>query len=142
MPDFTALLHQNMADIKEPEAWPAGLYPGRVLSFAPGESSQKKTPYIKFNVGVTGYPDNFDDEDKAKFKIEGKTFNCDYYITEGSLFQLRDLLAGMKLSGFIDEALPQTIGEEVMIDVTQQMSNEPQRPNAIFNRVNRLVAGA
>lgn len=136
MPDFTQLLHKEMDSIKEPEAWPIGLYPGRILRYEPGESGQKKTPQIQFTVGVTGFPDDMEDDVKAGLKLEGKTFRATYYLTEDSLYRLRDLLKSIGLSGYIDEVLPQTIGEDVKIDVTQNLD---QQSNKIFNRVDRLI---
>lgn len=136
MPDFTSLIHKDMAEVKKPPAWPMGLYPGRILRYEPGESTQKKTPYMRFTVGVTGFPDDFTDEQKSGLDIEGKTFRADYYLTEDALFRLADLLKSMGLKGFIDEALPQCVGEEVKIDLSQELN---QQTNEIFNRVNRLL---
>lgn len=137
MPDFTNLLHRPMDEIKQPEAWPQGLYPGRILRYEPGESSQKKTPYIRFTVAPTGFPDDMEDEAKQTLKLDGKTFRADYYLTEDSIFRLRDLAAELGHSGMLDEALPQMVGSDVKIDLVQELN---QQTNAIFNRVNRLLA--
>lgn len=137
MPDFTSLLHKDMEEIKKPPAWPTGMYPGRILRYEPGESSQKKTPYMRFTAGVTGFPENLDASETAGLDLEGKTFRCDYYLTEDALFRLKDLMAGLGFTGFLDEALPQSVGSEVLIDLTQELN---QQTNEIFNRVNRLLS--
>lgn len=137
MPDFTSLLHKDMEEIKKPAAWPTGLYPGRILRYEPGESTQKKTPYMRFTVGVTDFPEALDESEREGFDLEGKTFRCDYYLTEDALFRLKDLMAGLGFTGYLDEALPQSVGSDVMIDLTQELN---QQTSEIFNRVNRLVA--
>lgn len=136
MPDFTKLLDTDLADVKRPPAWPAGIYGGRILRYEPGESAQKKTPYMRFTVGITSYPEDFDDDQRKEFDIEGKTFRADYYLTEDAIWRLGELLKGLGFAGKMSEALPQTIGSEVKVDLGSELN---QNTNEIFNRVNRLL---
>ena len=54
MVDFSALLSKPADEIKRPPALPAGTYKGIIKTHKFDESSEKKTPYVRFDVKFTG----------------------------------------------------------------------------------------
>lgn len=129
-----------MATVKRPQPIPKSAgYPGRIASYTPGTSRVKQTPYIRFSIALTGqWPDDIAEHDKEGVKLEGKTLNADYYLTEDALYRLVDLIKALGHdSGSIEENLPSLVGAEVLVDVDQQLDNAS---NEVFNRVNGLAA--
>lgn len=143
MPDFASLLNKPAGEAKKPPVLDAGDYPGVIKSYEPGESSQKKTPFIRFQVGLTGWPEGADPqtrEDGTPIDLSTKTLRRDFFLTEDALWRLDEFLRsiGVEVSGrTYADALPETVGAGVLVEVRQGMN---QQSNDLFNEVAGLKA--
>ncbi len=99
MANISDILNRPAEDVKPPPQLPPGSYV-TVIKGLPeqGESSKKKTPYLRFSYQVTAIGDDVDPDDVAAFENEGenpiigKVLTNDYYTTEASLFMLTQFL--------------------------------------------------
>lgn len=135
MPDFTSLLSKPVADVKRPEALPAGIYPGVIKGYELGDQNKNKTPYVRFSLGLTGWPEGA--EAIEGVDLSHRSLRRDYFLTEDALWRLKDLMEslGIKAATFAD-GLPETQGASVQIEVQQYMSQQ----NDIGNQVGAVKA--
>ena len=132
MPDFEDLLNMKAEDAKRPPPWPVGTYTLQVAKHEFGESSLKKTPYVRFFFKCQGTEP---DVDKVKFKefkekidFAKKQVTSDFYFTENSVFMLKEFLEhmGVKIGGgrtFAD-AIPETTGPMVLGHMIQEPTQD------------------
>lgn len=145
MPDFSQLLRKPAGEAKKPQALPAGDYPGRIKGHEYGDSNKNKTPYVRFNLMLTGWADTVDDSERTD--AEGKTLDIskrslrrDFFLTDDALWRLDEFLAslGIDLTGrSYEESIPEADGQEVLVEVQQYMN---QQNNEIGNQVGALRA--
>lgn len=112
-PNFASILDKPMNTIERPRPLPPGTYLC-VVAGQPvfGESKEKKTPYAEFTYNVVQPQDDVDaDALEAYGDVKGKTVRDTYYLTENSLYRIKDMLTncgidvdGMKLSAAISES--------------------------------------
>lgn len=150
MPDFSALLRPPVEVTKRPPPLPNEIYPGVIKSYEYGENSNK-TPYVRFNIGLTGWPPNLDDSKKTVTYDDGteiiidpekRDLRRDYFLTSAAYFRLTDLLESLNITvqvvdGQLDleTAVPKTVGCRVGVEVQQYMS---QRTGEVGNNVGQL----
>ena len=137
MPDFSTLLSKSLDAVKKAPPLDAGNYPGVITGYEPGESREKKTPYVRFNLKLTGWPEGGEPQkrdDGTAMDLAGKTLRRDYFLTEDALWRLKEFLEdlGMNTAGqtFMD-LLPKTIGENVLVEVKQYLGQD----NSVGNDV-------
>ena len=146
MPDFTQLLSKPLNDVKRPPLLPSGSYYGVIRSWEPGESSQKKTPFVRFNVAMT-HP--ADDVDTGEMKSRGidtsviakKQMHQDFYITADAEYRLKEFYETLGISDVESRThqscLPETLGKAVICDVTERPNREdPTAPG--FNEIRNM----
>lgn len=132
MVDFSKLLKKPAGQAKAPEALPQAIYPGIIKSHSFGESPQKKTPYVRYEVALTGWPDEVDeslrvDSDGEAIDLSKKSFQADFYISDGALFMLDRFLDSMGISmegRTYEETIPEAVGMGVLVPVNQQINQE------------------
>lgn len=141
MPDFASLLSKPAGEAKKSPVLDAGDYPGVIKGWEPGESSQKKTPFVRFNLGLTGWPEGADPqqkEDGSVIDLSTKSLRRDYFLTPDALWRFDEFLkdCGIELNGrtYMD-VIPETIGMGVLVEVRQGMN---QTTNGLFNEVAAL----
>lgn len=143
MPDFSSLLSKPAGEAKKPPVLDAGDYPGVIKGYEPGESQQKKTPYVQFNIGLTGWPDGADPqlrEDGTPIDLSTKSLNRKMYLTPDALWRLDEMLKslGVDMAGrSYEDILPETIGMSIVAEILQRMN---QQTNDLFNEVNGIKA--
>lgn len=112
MANISDILDRKVEDVEAPKPLPPGSYNCIVKGMPEqGESSKKKTPFLKFILQITSAGEDVDpDEIKEYGDVVGKTIDAVYYTTEGALFMLRDFLEslgldidGKSFSAVIDE---------------------------------------
>lgn len=138
MPDFTELLRKPAGEAKEPPVLPQALYPGIISSHEFGDQNQNKTPYVRYHLKCTGWPE--DVEALEGVDLSKRNFRKDFYLTEDSLWRLDEFLrsVGIELEGrSYEETIPEAIGKSVNIEVVQSLS---QRTNKPMNFVNDIVS--
>jgi hypothetical protein len=139
-PNFASLLNKPADDVKRPVTLPDGTYFGTIKSHELAESSQKKTPYVRYNVELTHAHDDTDTEGEDP---AGKKVRVDFYITDESTYRLIDFCGscGITTEGrSLGEIIPQPIGQTVMVDIVKKPSqNDPEQ---YFNEVRKCVGMA
>src|ERR1019366_3144566 len=91
---FESILDTPASDVERPKPLPAGTYDGIVQGLPEfGESSQKKTPFARFNLSVQSAGEDVDPADIEEIGgIAGKSIKSTYYTTPDALFRLTDFL--------------------------------------------------
>lgn len=91
--NFSAILSQKVEETERPKPLPAGNYVSTIVKHEFGESSQKKTPYVRFWIRPNSPMDDVDQELLAQVKNwNSKEFRLDFYLTEDAMFRLREFL--------------------------------------------------
>ena len=141
MSNFSELLKKPAFEAKKPEALPAGDYPGIVTNKELGTSQQKNTPYVRYFVQLTEYPEGFPDEDKT-VDLSKRKLRRDFYFTDDALFRLDEFLRSCKVDPGAGKAyedlLDEPIGASVIAQVKQYMN---KTSGEIQNEIGNL-AGA
>lgn len=143
MPDFTKLLSVPAGQAKKPPVLDAADYPGVIKGYELGESTQKKTPYVRFNLGLTGWPEGAEPQTKESgepIDLSTKSLRRDYFLTPDALWRLDEMLKaiGIEAAGrSYQDILPETVGSAVLVEVRQGMN---QTTNDLFNEVNQIRA--
>lgn len=134
MSDFASLLRKPAGQGKKPPVLDVGNYPGVVKSFEVGDKNKNKTPYVRFHLQPTGWPDGASPqvhEDGTPIDLTKRQMRRDYFLTDDAVYRLDEFLrsCGIDLTGRgYDECLPEANGKAVVIEVKQYMnqtSNEP-----------------
>lgn len=138
MTDFTALNRRPIGTPKRSPPLPGYDYPAVVKSFEDGASSQKKTPYTRFHVAITGWPETLPessrvDSEGVELDYGKKSFRYDFYRTPDAEVILFEFLqsCGVETEGATwEEAIPQCIGAQVVARVQQTMN---ENTNEVYN---------
>jgi len=143
MPDFSSLLRKPAGEAKKPQALPPGDYTGVIKSFELGDQNKNKTPYVRFHLGLNGWPESIPDEDKLSdgkaIDLNKRQLRRDYFFTEDALWRLDELLhsIGIDAKGrTYEECLPDALNAQVLVEVQQYMN---QQNNEIGNQVGKLI---
>ena len=94
---FESILDMPADAVERPKPIPAGTYDVIVKGlYEQGESSQKKTPFVRFIYAITSAGEDVDpDELSAIGGLDGKTIRDTYYTTPDAMFRLTDTLENM-----------------------------------------------
>jgi len=94
--DFASILDMPATDVERPKPLPEGTYFGIIQGmYETGESSKKKTPFVRFTYAVQSVGEDVSEDDIKAFGDEGvigKTVKDTYYTTPDALFRLIDML--------------------------------------------------
>ena len=140
---FQDLLSKSVDTVKRPPALPEGTYEVLIKAHAFGESSQKKTPQVEYELQLMGTGLDVDKE-RLETALDGKALSersirDQFYITEKALPRLREFLerAGVNIVGRpFTQCIPEAIGRRIKIFVKQ----EAGEGEAIFNKVSKYAA--
>jgi len=137
MPDFSQLLRKPAADIKRPPALPPGDYLGVIKSYELGDQNKNKTPYVRFQVGLMGWPDAVPEDERTGIDLSKKQLRRDFYLTDDADWRLKEFLesCGIKFDNF-ETGVPEAIGAQVTVEVQQYMN---QTNSEIGNQVGKMV---
>jgi hypothetical protein len=145
-PNFSHLLKRPAGKAKKPEALPAGLYPGVIKSVEYGDQNKNKTPYVRCHLGLTGWPEDISEDDKAPggepVDLAKRQPRRDYYLTDDALWRLDELLRSMGIepSGrSYEEVIPDAVGQSVTVEMQQYLN---EKNNETGNQVGKLFAQA
>jgi hypothetical protein len=148
--DFSKLLKRPAGQAKPQTPLPIGDYPAILKSWEPG-TSQNGNSYIRFHVGLTGWPEGFSESETmyegpggqmVPIDLSKRQLRRDFFLTDDALVMLDNFLRTL---GFEDELangaeyevlLPQTIGKAVTAEVQQFTS---QRTGRTGNQINSLI---
>jgi hypothetical protein len=150
MPNLSSLLSTSAEDAKRPVPLPDGTYYGIIKSFNNMESKNinkdtgEKTPGLSFRIELTHpHPDvDLSEYEAAGGKpINTRSFTHDIYITENSLWRLKEFLEslGLDLTGrSLGEMIPSTVNQAVLLDIAK----EPTKDGKGFYNNLKSVTGA
>lgn len=149
---FESILDTPATEVERPKPLPAGTYTVVVKGlFEHGESSQKKTPFVRFTYSIVAAGDDVDEDelktllthnDGSVDPIGTKFIKDTYYTTPDALFRLTDCLdnMGIDLDGkTIRHALDETPNAQLDIFVGHRASEDGQQ---IFAEVKRTMKSA
>lgn len=96
---FKDLLAKPAEAVEAPKPLPIGTYDFLIKSFAYGESSQKKTPYVRFACIPMSAHADVDSELLTDYgPINKREFNLDFYLTEDAIFRLKEFCEALGLN--------------------------------------------
>lgn len=142
MVDFTQLLRKPAGESKRPKALPIGDYPGVVRSWEVGDQNKNRTPYVRFQLVLTEWPDSVSDEDREASEVSDlskRALRKDFYLTEESTWRLDNFIRSCDVDPMnrtYEEVLPQLIGQPVIIHVDHYLN---QQSGDIGNSVGEVV---
>jgi hypothetical protein len=140
MVDFSKLLSKPLDDIAKPKPLPVGTYTGVISAYEYKESNnEKKTPYVRFSIKVTGATDDIDSSDLDGVDVAKKLLRKDFYLTDDAQYRVKEFLesAGISTSGrSLGETIPDAVNLPVLVGVTQRSG---QDGTEIYNDVNTLT---
>lgn len=142
MVDFSKLLAKKTSEVKRPPTLPAGLYPGVIKGYKFGESAKKKTPFVQFQVALTGWPEETDDEDRfhdgKPIDLSKKNMGSDFYLSDEALFILSEFLTALFPGDErgMEELVPAAVGSYVLADVSNRLNEER---GDFFNRIEKIA---
>jgi hypothetical protein len=89
-PNFSKTLLDEAPDhVERPKALPIGTYLAVVGRWETGESSKKKTPFVRFPLRfIQAYDDVDADELDSAGGVDGKNARTDFYTTEDAIYRL------------------------------------------------------
>lgn len=147
--NFASILSKPIETAERPKPYPIGTYVCRIEKHEFGESSQKKTPYVRFFYRPLEARDDVDAD--ALNEMGGinnekpRLLRDDFYLTEEALYRLREFLeekVGLTISGrSFSEVIPETTNQMLGVYVTQragqkQAGDDPDKAPPMFNEVN------
>lgn len=142
--DFTALLKKPVQSVERPKPLPIGSYLVQFTKFEFGESSKKKTPYVRF-IGQVLEPKQDVDQQllQAVEDWQGREVDADFFLTGPAMFRLREFLENsLKLdmsNHTFETAIPLVPGKRAIAALIQEPSTKPNDP-AIYNRTSGWAA--
>lgn len=136
---FTSLLSKPASEIERPKPLPQGSYTAVVAGMPRFDKSRKKqTDFAEFTLNLLAAGEDVDaDELKEAGGIEGKSIKATYYITENSLFMLKEFLqsCGIEEEGkSLQQMIDETPNCQVGINIRHEASDDGQ---SIFARVGK-----
>lgn len=146
---FESILDTPADEVERPRPLPAGTYDAVVKGlYEQGESSQKKTPFVRFTLGLVAAGEDVNEEELKEIltdkdgntaALSSKSIKVTYYTTPEALFRLTDFLehCGIDLEGKkIRQAMDETPNCDVRIVISHRASEDGQQ---IFAEVKRTM---
>lgn len=144
--NFASILDKPASEVEKPKPLAAGTYLVVVKGMPEqGKSAKKKTDFVEFTLGFLQAQDDVDpDELKASLegmdgkvaKLSDKTIKNTFYLTENSLWRLKDWLEALGLDIEGDASLGQLIeaspGCQIMITLGHDASDDGK---SLFARI-------
>lgn len=147
---FTDILKTKRGDVERPEPQPIGEYLCVVMANPRHDKSkQKQTPFVEFSYKVLEAMESVDDEALTEWltnkkgdkkKLSEVVIKDTYYITEGSIWRLEDMLKACQLEDedtSLEQAIPETAGCQLIVTIRHESS---QDGSAVFARVGGVAA--
>lgn len=138
---FESILDTPATEVERPKPIPAGTYDAIVKGlYEEGESSQKKTPFVRFTYAIQSAGDDVDTAElEAIGGLNGKTIKDTYYTTPDAIFRLTDTLDRMGIDAegkTIRHMLGETPNCSIRVVIGHRASEDGQQ---IFAEVKRTM---
>ncbi len=127
--NFSELLSVQVESVERPKSFPVGHYEAIVAGHEMGKSSQKETPFVRFQVKLIGPAEDVDEDlfDEAggmEALRERKPIPLTFYLTKDAMFRLREFLENtMELSCAarnFDEVIPETTNVALKVHIAHR----------------------
>jgi hypothetical protein len=141
-PNFGALLDKAPSEVERPKPLPEGQYLWIIQGLPRyDKSSKKQTEFVEFTLKAQqAAPDVDQDELAAMGGIADKTTKATYYITEGSLWRLKEFLehCGIDLDTHdsLRAAIEETVNCLVVGFIKHEASNDGE---SVFARLGKTA---
>lgn len=147
MADFTAFLDQQGGQGIKPKPLPIEIYPGIVAGYEYGDNNKNHTPYCRYQLKLTGWPQSIPDSSRVQLDAEGRehlidiskrNLRVDYFLTDEAKYRLDEFLKTCGLdprSGKYSELCPQVVGCQVSVEVKQYLN---PNTNEVGNQAGRV----
>jgi hypothetical protein len=148
MVDFSSLLKKPAGLAVKPAALVAGDYPVKIKSFEVGDQNKNKTPYVRYFLAITGWPDSVAEDDRVQKNPDGSTASIDlskrqprrdFFLTDDAMWRLDEFLrsCGVEPKGrSYEEVIPEVVGADCVAEMQQYLN---QTSNEIGNQIGKLV---
>lgn len=142
MVDFTKLLSKKLDDVEAPALLPEGPYIVTIAQYRTGESAQKKTPYVEFDLKIQEALEGVDTDELAKVKnLTDKVLKTQFFLSEDSLFRLKDFFikAGLPVEGrSFEEILSEIAGAQLKGIVSHRVN--PNNTEQVFAECKKFLS--
>ena len=149
-PNFSSLLDDIATEVNRPKPLPVGTYTCVVGRWEKGESSKKKTPFVKFPLRVIAALGDVDPQElEAMGGYEGRNLSVTFYTTEDAIYRLDEFhvhcgidIAENELSrkALNDEVLNAQVGVVVSHRYPEVPEGQEPDPDAVpFAEVRRTL---
>lgn len=129
-PNFGALLDKPASEIERPKPLPQGSYTCVVKGLPRyDKSSKKQTEFVEFTLQPLDAGEDVDQDSLQEMGgFQNKTIRATYYITEDSLWRLKDFLShlGIEEDGSLRTMIDQTPGRQVVAFIKHRASEDGQ----------------
>jgi hypothetical protein len=138
-PNFTSILDEQPTEVNRPKPLPEGTYVCIVGQPEEGQSSQKKTPFVKFPLRPISV---LEDVDPAALEevggLDSKNLSTTYYLTPDSIFRLDEFHehCGLDLTDAASRRArnAEVVNSQVLAVVKHRMSQDNTQSFAEVNR--------
>lgn len=125
--NFAEILSKKVEETERPKPLPAGNYVASIVKHEFGESSQKKTPYIRFWLRMMSPMDDVD-QSLLPNNWQQKELRLDFYLTDEAMFRLKDFLEKtlqMSTAGLAySEIIPATTGMSCLATIKHEINGD------------------
>jgi len=140
-PNFGKLLDMAPSEIERPKPLPEGQYLC-VIAGLPrfDKSSKKQTEFVEFTLKVVAAGEDVDAEELAEIGgIADKTIRATYYLTENSLWRLKEFLehCGIAEVGTLGTMIDETQNCQVIAYIKHEPSNDG---TSVFGKVGKTAS--
>lgn len=127
--NFSELLTVQVDSVERPKSFPVGNYEAIIAGHEMGKSSQKETPYVRFNVKLVGPSEDVDEDlfeaaGGMEALRERRPIPLTFYLTKDALYRLREFLEnGLQLSCSgknFDEVIPDSTNVALSVHVAHR----------------------
>lgn len=143
---FQDLMSKAADEVEAPKPTPPGTYVLAITSTETGESSTKKTPFLRVHFAITEACEDVDadaiEEAGGMEKITSRKLRHEFYITDDALFRLKDFmeLCGFDLTGkTLGEIVPDLVGSQIKASLIQKAN---QDGTMFYTNINSFAAVA
>jgi hypothetical protein len=136
---FESILDTPATEVERPKPLPAGTYDAIVKGLPEyGESAQKKTPFVRFTLGIQAAGEDVDEEEIEEIGgLADKTIKTTYYTTPEALFRLTDFLenCGIDAEGkTVRQMIDETPNSSIRVVIAHRASDDGQQVYAEVKR--------
>lgn len=153
MANISDILNRPAEDVEAPKPLPVGSYNCIVKGLPEqGESSLKKTPFLKFSFQIVSPREDVEEADIEEFEtnktgektpIVGRIVTSDYYLTNEALFMLTDMLESLGIDFSDGKSVSAAIDESPNTECVVFIKHEPSKDGKrFFARVGRVAKAA